>query len=36
MRTGREKHDPARSNAAHCQPQNQEFWRHVASFAPAA
>jgi hypothetical protein len=36
MKTGREKHDTARSNAAHHPPQNQEFWRHLASFAPAA
>jgi hypothetical protein len=36
MKTGLEKHDQARSNAARCLPQNQEFWRHLASFAPAA
>jgi len=36
MRIGLEKHDKARSNAARCPPQNQEFWRHLASFAPAA
>jgi hypothetical protein len=36
MKTGREKHDPVRSNAAHRPPQNQEFWSHLASFAPAA
>jgi hypothetical protein len=36
MRTGWEKHDPARSNAARRPLQNQEFWHHRASFAPAA
>jgi hypothetical protein len=36
MKTGLKKHYQARSNVARCPPQNQEFWRHLASFAPAA